>query len=69
VLIFHPLIVHGSPGNSSKHNARRALASRWVGADVVYDPKPHTMPLPPNHGLDPGDQLGGPIFPTVLQGE
>lgn len=68
VLIFHPLTVHGSPGNSSKNKTRRALASRWVGADVVYDPKPHTMPLPANHGLDPGDQLGGPIFPTVLQG-
>ncbi len=69
VLIFHPLVVHGSSGNSSSNMMRRALASRWVGADVVYDPKPHTMPLPRNHGLDPGDRLGGPIFPTVLSGE
>ena len=67
VLIFHPLTVHGSRGNSSRSKRRRAFASRWVGEDVVYDPKPHTMPLPPDHGLDPGDKLGGPMFPTVLQ--
>ena len=67
VLIFHPLTVHGSRGNSSRNQRRRAFASRWVGEDVVYDPKPHTMPLPPNHGLEPGDKLGGPMFPTVLQ--
>jgi|TARA_B110000459_G_C16455542_1_gene422746 ectoine hydroxylase-related dioxygenase (phytanoyl-CoA dioxygenase family) len=66
VLIFHPLTVHGSPGNSSNSLQRRALASRWVGADVVYSPKPHTMPLPANHGLEPGDQIQGPLFPTVL---
>lgn len=66
VLIFHPLIVHGSRGNSSPTTRRRAIASRWVGEDVIYDPKPHTMPLPPQHGLEPGDKLGGPIFPTVI---
>ncbi|MEC7915986.1 MAG: phytanoyl-CoA dioxygenase family protein [Actinomycetota bacterium] len=66
VLIFHPLIVHGSRGNLSATTRRRAIASRWVGQGVVYDPKPHTMPLPSQHGLEPGDKLGGPIFPTVL---
>tara|TARA_Y100000590_G_scaffold437121_1_gene558438 strand:+ start:2778 stop:3602 length:825 start_codon:yes stop_codon:yes gene_type:complete len=68
MLIFHPLTVHGSRGNSSLTDRRWGFASRWAGEDVVYDPKPHTMPLPPDHGLDPGDKLGGPIFPTVVQG-
>lgn len=65
VLAFHPLIVHGSAGNSSRTTRRRALASRWVGDDVVYAPRKHTMPLPPKHGLEPGDRLSGPLFPTV----
>ncbi|MGI9612601.1 MAG: phytanoyl-CoA dioxygenase family protein [Acidimicrobiales bacterium] len=66
VLVFHPLVVHGSAGNSSPTTRRRAVASRWAGPEVVYDPKPHTAPLPPGHGLEPGDPLGGRFFPTVL---
>lgn len=64
VLVFHPLIVHGSLGNKST-TRRRALASRWVGDDVVYTPRKHTMPIPPGHGLESGDHLGGPSFPRV----
>ena len=66
VLIFHPLVVHGSGGNHSIKTNRRALASRWVGDDVVYDPRPHTMPLPPDHGQKQGERLHGDLFPTVL---
>ncbi len=66
VLIFHPLVVHGSLGNQSTTTRRRALATRWYGDDVVYRDLPHTMPLPPAHGLDDGDHLGGPVFPLVL---
>ena len=66
VLIFHPLVVHGSAGNASTTTRRRALASRWVGDDVLYAPQRHTMPLPDGHRLGPGSPLGGPVFPTVL---
>lgn len=66
VLAFHPLIVHGSAGNRSMTTRRRALASRWVGDDVVYAPRKHTMPLPPGHGLESGDPLGGPSFPRIF---
>ena len=65
VLIFHPLVVHGSSGNSSMTRRRRALATRWLGDDVVYAPRKATMPLPPEHGLHPGDHVGGPLFPQV----
>ena len=68
VLIFHPLIVHGSAGNASPTTRRRALASRWVGDDVTYAPQRHTMPIPEGHNLMPGDQLGGKLFPEVLSG-
>lgn len=66
VLIFHPLVVHGSAGNSSTTRRRRALTTRWLGDDVVYAPRRATMPLPPEHGLHPGEHLHGPLFPLVL---
>ena len=64
VLVFHPLIVHGSQGNSSTTTRRRALATRWFGDDVVYRDLPYTMPLPPGHGLEDGQPFGGPLFPS-----
>lgn len=66
VLIFHPLVVHGSAGNASTTRRRRALTTRWLGDDVVYAPRRATMPLPPEHGLRPGEHLHGPLFPLVL---
>ncbi|MGZ8751642.1 MAG: phytanoyl-CoA dioxygenase family protein [Acidimicrobiia bacterium] len=65
VLIFHPLVVHGSSGNQHGTRRRRALATRWFGDDVRYDPRPATMPLPPHHGLSAGDAFGGPMFPRL----
>jgi ectoine hydroxylase-related dioxygenase (phytanoyl-CoA dioxygenase family) len=35
VLMFHPLILHGSSGNSSRTQLRRALATRW-SATTLY---------------------------------
>jgi ectoine hydroxylase-related dioxygenase (phytanoyl-CoA dioxygenase family) len=65
VLVFHPLIVHGSGGNTSTTTRRRALATRWFGDDVVYRDLPYTMPLPPGHGLRDGEPFDGPMFPRV----
>jgi ectoine hydroxylase-related dioxygenase (phytanoyl-CoA dioxygenase family) len=64
VLVFHPLVVHGSAGNSSTTTRRRAIATRWFGDDVVYRDLPYTMPLPPGHDLTDGDRFGGPLFPS-----
>ncbi len=66
VLIFHPLTVHGSAGNSSATRRRRALATRWLGDDVVYAPAKARMPLPRGHGLARGDRMGGRYFPQIL---
>jgi ectoine hydroxylase-related dioxygenase (phytanoyl-CoA dioxygenase family) len=64
VLVFHPLVVHGSQGNRSATTRRRALATRWLGDDVVYRDLPYTMPLPPGHGLEDGDPFRGDLFPS-----
>ncbi len=66
VLMFHPLTLHGSPGNSTTTRRRRALSTRWLGDDVVYAPAKARMPLPPEHGLVPGDRVSGKLFPRVL---
>lgn len=66
VLLFNSLVVHGSTGNHDTQRARRALSSRWAGDDVRFAPRHATMPLFWQHGLSPGDPLGGPLFPRVL---
>lgn len=65
VLVFGPAILHGSGGNASNENDRRALAFRYSGPDVTYTPRHATMPLLWQHGLTAGDALGGPLFPRV----
>jgi ectoine hydroxylase-related dioxygenase (phytanoyl-CoA dioxygenase family) len=35
-IVFHPLVIHGAPGNSSRTLRRRAVATRWIGDDVTY---------------------------------
>jgi len=65
VLVFDPVVCHGSAGNSSLTRDRRALAFRYAGDDVVYSPRHATMPLLWEHGLEPGQRLGGSLFPQV----
>lgn len=64
VLIFHPLVLHGSGGNQSIDVRRRALATRWLGDDVVYQDRPHTLPMPPGNLLVHGEAFTGPHFPA-----
>lgn len=66
VLLFGPTVCHGSDGNHSNEHDRRALAFRYSGDDVTFAPRHATMPLLWEHGLEPGDGLGGPLFPQVL---
>jgi ectoine hydroxylase-related dioxygenase (phytanoyl-CoA dioxygenase family) len=65
VLLFGPVVCHGSAGNASNVHDRRALAFRYCGEDVRYAPRHATMPLLWDHGLEPGDRLGGNLFPQV----
>lgn len=65
VIVFGPVVCHGSAANASNIHDRRALAFRYCGPDVQYSPQHATMPLLWDHGLEPGDPLGGPLFPQV----
>ncbi len=66
MLAFHPLTLHGSYGNASRTRARRALALRWAGDDVVYAPSPKRMPIHFKHDSLPGGPLRGAAFPRIL---
>jgi len=65
-LLFHPLVVHGSAGNASTTRRRRALATRWLGDDVVFAPRPATMPVPLEPRLAPGEPMHGRYFPRLV---
>ena len=43
MILFHPLVIHGSGGNQSSNQRRRALAMRFLGDDVVWDSRPGTF--------------------------
>lgn len=72
VLIHHPLVVHGAPGNRSAATRRRGLALRYVGDDCVFDTRPGTFfenpkvkAILPEITLADGEPLHGPLFPRV----
>lgn len=63
-LLFHGLTIHGARGNRSKQNKRRAIATRWCGDDIVYQPTSQTELY--RHNLKAGDPFSASIFPQVL---
>ena len=56
-LIFSTAIVHGSGANTSPSQRRVAFATRWLGDDAVWDPRPGTDPIvgPDDVALAPGE--------------
>jgi ectoine hydroxylase-related dioxygenase (phytanoyl-CoA dioxygenase family) len=54
VLCHHPLTVHGAAGNASTTQMRIGLSIRYLGTDVRWDPRPHTMKLRRDPGVPPG---------------
>lgn len=68
VVVHHPLTLHGSPGNATAANRRRALSVRYAGDDVRFQPKePNFMsnngiPLP---NLVEGGYLDHEMFPAL----
>lgn len=67
LLFFHPLTLHGSSGNTSTTQRRRAFASRWLGDDIVFTNVPSSWLFPGSHGLTAGERVHGPLFPVVLE--
>ncbi|MEM9728143.1 MAG: phytanoyl-CoA dioxygenase family protein [Myxococcota bacterium] len=66
VTVFHPLTLHGSSGNKTRKQRRRALALRWLGDDVVHAPENTRIPIPYRYACNPGHKVEGPLFPRIL---
>ena len=65
-LVFHSRTHHGAPGNLGAANRRRALATHWIGDDVVYNDKPiETDPPQRGEGLVHGGSMACALFPRV----
>jgi len=74
MILFHPLVLHGSGGNLHPVRQRRAIAMRYTGDNVVYRTKPATMaeltPWPQDNVrgniLKDGDPLSCSLYPQVF---
>jgi len=68
-IFFHMLTVHGAPGVAGS-DRRRVLSLRFLGDDMVHDPRPWKT-SPPFEGLEdelaPGSALDHPLFPLLWQ--
>jgi ectoine hydroxylase-related dioxygenase (phytanoyl-CoA dioxygenase family) len=63
-IIHHPLIVHGAGGNLQANCQRRAIAPRYAGDDVRWNPA-EGMIVRRNPELAPGATLVSPLFPLA----
>lgn len=66
-IVFHALTLHRAFGNTLPDARRRAVALRLVGPDVVYQPRPRTIPLIWAPAVAPGNPLGTDpeLFPRL----
>jgi len=66
VIVHHVKTVHGSGGNKSKTNMRRACAFRYCGDDIRYFEKPGAIEQPYiTEGLPNGSPLVSSDYPLV----
>ncbi|MSP82039.1 MAG: phytanoyl-CoA dioxygenase family protein [Alphaproteobacteria bacterium] len=70
VILHHPRTIHGAPGNRTTNRRRRAITTRWLGDDTVYQPGSYSFidgirdRLPPFQAVI-GQPLAGALFPRV----
>ena len=67
-LVFQAMTVHGSAGNTSPANRRRAYSTRWTGDDARYDGRTGEVAIPTSDpGLNNGAKMDCTDFPLVWQ--
>jgi hypothetical protein len=68
VLVHHYRTIHGTGGNQSRYQVRRAASIRYCGDDIRFKERPWAPPqLHHTTRLNTGDPLSGPDFPVVWQ--
>ena len=64
-VVFHNRTHHTAPGNSLKSRRRRALATHWIGDDIRFNNKTHSLDPPHRAGLIHGGSMECKLFPRV----
>ncbi len=65
-IVHHYRTIHGTCGNSSRYQVRRAVSLRYCGDDIRFLSLPGVpRQLHHTHHLKDGHPLGGPDFPVV----
>jgi ectoine hydroxylase-related dioxygenase (phytanoyl-CoA dioxygenase family) len=65
-IAFHPMMLHGAPGND-RATRRRAISTTWLGDDAVYgERQAEVEPRIEGHPFRPGERLTvESVFPRV----
>lgn len=70
LIVHHYKTIHGTGGNLSRYQVRRAASVRYTGDDIRFKSRPGVpRQLHHRHRLNDGDALSGPDFPVVWQRE
>jgi len=70
IVVHHGWTLHGATGNTDLKTMRRGYATRWLGDDITFDPRPGTMHFKwaengYDCGLQPGAKMECELFPIV----
>jgi hypothetical protein len=66
VIVHHYRTIHGTGGNNSRYQVRRAASLRYCGDDIRFQTRPGApKQLHHTNRLNDGDPLSGPDFPVV----
>jgi Phytanoyl-CoA dioxygenase (PhyH) len=70
VLVHHYRTIHGTGGNASRYQVRRAASIRYCGDDIRFKQRPWApKQLHHTHRLTEGEPLSGPDFPIVWRSD
>jgi len=68
ILVHHFRTIHGTGGNRSRYQVRRAASIRYCGDDIRFKERPWApQQLHHTYRLHTGDPLGGSDFPIVWE--
>lgn len=66
---FHGAILHGATPNRSPTVRRRALAVRFAGDDVRWQPRAYIPSVPDRPDLEPGGPIDCDLYPVLWRAE
>lgn len=74
VAVFNARMIHGGSGNLAPDRDLKVFNTQWLGDDVRVNFRPEGMDpdhsgVMAEHGLQPGDRIGGELYPELWRRE